>query len=370
MTPEATTAETGLITTPTEAGPERPPGRGIGRAAEAVVRSVVPVLLALVAGGLVLLALGANPVTFYRNIWSGGMELTAWQDTVMRMAPLLLIACGLIFVFKAGIWNLGIDGQFLLAAAVIAGIGPAMIGSIPDWLLFVILFVVAAIVGAVWTIVPALLRAYYGVNEIITTLMMTFLGTSLANVLVKLVFLDPGTTVPQTRTLPVEDRLPRLFDTTISSGLLLGLVAIVAVHLMMTRTDFGLKLRIVGANPRAAVHAGLGVPSLTVAVFAISAGLAGLAGAVDIIGVQGNVRADWNPGYGLAVIPMVFLARFNGFAAILYVLLLSVLSIGGESAARRLGVPNHFTLVLVATVLIVLAIAEWLDHRFQQARRA
>ena len=199
---------------------------------------------------------------------------------------------------------------------------------------------------------------------------MTFLGTSLANVLVKLVFRDPGTTVPQTRTLPVEDRLPRLLDTTVTSGLLFGLAAIIIVHLVMTRTAFGLKLRIVGANPRAAIHAGLAVPGLTIAVFAISAGLAGLAGAVDIIGVQGNVRADWNPAYGLAVIPAVFLARMNGFAAIGFVFLLSVLSIGGESAARRLGVPNHFTLVLVSIVLIVLALAEYVDHRYNQSRKA
>ena len=108
----------------------------------------------------------------------------------------------------------------------------------------------------------------------------------------------------------------------------------------MTRTAFGLKLRVVGANPRAAVHAGLPVPRLTVAVFAISAALVGLAGAVEILGVQGNVRADWNPAYGLPVIPLVFLARFNGFAVIAFVFLFSVLSIGGESAARRLGVPQ------------------------------
>jgi simple sugar transport system permease protein len=114
----------------------------------------------------------------------------------------------------------------------------------------------------------------------------------------------------------------------------------------------------------------LRVPLLTVAVFAISAGLIGMAGAIDIIGVQGNVRADWNPAYGLAVIPVVFLARMNGFAAIGFVFLLSVLSIGGESAARRLGVPQHFTLVLVSIVLITLAMTEYLDHRFNQARKA
>ena len=90
----------------------------------------------------------------------------------------------------------------------------------PAWLALLCAFLIATAVAMIWSLVPALLRAYQGVNEIITTLMMTFLGTSLANVLVKLVFLDPGTTVPQTRTLPVDDRLPRLFDTTITSGLL------------------------------------------------------------------------------------------------------------------------------------------------------
>ena len=251
-----------------------------------------------------------------------------------------------------------------------AASAPLLVMVMPVWLALVIAFVLAALVGMVWSLLPALLRAYYGVNEIITTLMMTFLGVSLANAMVKLVFLDPGTTVPQTRTLAVEDRLPRLFDTTISSGLILGLVAVVAVHLVMTRTAFGLRLRVVGANPRAAVHAGLNVPHLTIAVFALSAALAGLGGAVDILGVQGNVRADWNPAYGLLVIPMVFLARLNGFATIGFVLLLSVLSIGGESAARRIGVPNHFTLVLIATVLIVLAIVEYVDSRYLSARRS
>jgi MoxR-like ATPase len=118
-----------------------------------------------------------------------------------------------------------------------------------------------------------------------------------------------------------------------------------------------------GASPRAAIHAGLPVPILTVAVFAISGALAGLAGATEVLGVHGNVRADWNPAYGLAVIPLVFLARFNGFASIAFVFLFWVLSIGGESAARRLGVPHFFTLVVIAILLVMLALAEHLDQR-------
>ena len=363
MTPEATTAEAGLITSPTEAGPERPPGRGIGRAAEAVVRSVVPVLLALVAGGLVLLALGANPVTFYRNIWSGGVELTAWQDTVMRMAPLLLIACGLIFVFKAGIWNLGIDGQFLLASAVIAGIGPSMFGSIPDWLLFLILFVVAAVVGAVWTLVPALLRAYYGVNEIITTLMMTFIGINLANILIKGPFQDTASNVPQTEAIPFTNLLPTIPGTRIHVGVIVAGVGAIVTWYVMSRTSLGLRLAIHGANARAAAHVGISVPRLIVVSFLVSGAFIGLAAASEILGIWGYVRADWNPAFGLLVVPLVFLARFNAIAVIPFVAFLALLTIGGDYATQEAGVSNEFTLLLVGLILLFMGVTELLGRR-------
>ncbi|MDQ3558069.1 MAG: ABC transporter permease [Pseudomonadota bacterium] len=326
--------------------------------------TVLPIVLAIVLSGLVLIAFGVDPVAYYAYVARRGLlSWLGFEATATRMAPLLFLAASLIVAFRAGIWNLGIDGQFLLAAVVVGASAPVLIDFMPGWLALTICFVLAAAVGAAWSVVPALLKAYQGVNEIITTLMMTLLSVSFANVLVKLFFLDPATTVPQTRTLPVADRLPRLFDTTISSGLLLGLVAVIGVHLVMTRTAFGLKLRLVGASPRTAVHVGLSVPRLTLAVFAISAALAGLAGAVDILGVHGNVRADWNPAYGLTVIPLVFLARFNGYAAIAFVFLFSVLAIGAESASRRLGVPHFFTFVVVGILLVVLALVEYLDAR-------
>ncbi len=331
---------------------------------ERISLALGPIAVALLLAGIILIAAGVNPVSYYAYVLQRG--LFSWiglQQTMTRMAPLLFIAASLIVAFRAGIWNLGTDGQFLLGAVTAAAAAPLLVTVIPVWLAVLLSMVLATAVAMLWSLLPALLRAYQGVNEIITTLMMTFLGISFANVLVKLVFLDPATTVPQTRTLAVEDRLPRLFDTTITSGVLMGLAVVIAVHLMMTRTAFGLRLRVVGANPRAAQHAGLNVPALTVSVFAISAGLAGLAGAIDILGVYGNVRADWNPAYGMAVIPVVFLARMNGFAAIAFVFLFSILSIGGESAARRLGVPQDFTLVFVAITLIVLALAEYIAQR-------
>jgi ABC-type uncharacterized transport system permease subunit len=326
-------------------------------------RVLIPVAMALLVGGLILLVLGKDPLDYYGFVLQ--RSLLRWggaQETVTRMAPLLLIAAGLIVAFRAGIWNLGGDGQFLLAAVASAALAPALAADLPRALNLVVCMIVGASVGALWSMIPAVLKARYGINEIITTLMMSFLGTSLANVLIKLVLRDPDTTVPQTRSLGVDDRLPRLFGTTIHCGLVLAILAVVLVHLLMTRTAFGLKLQVLGANRAAAVHAGLRVERLTIAAFALSAGLIGLAGAVEVLGVWGSVRADWNPAFGLLVVPLVFLARFNGYAVIGFTLFFSALMVGGESAARRVGVPQHYVLVLVALLLLFLALVEYLDQ--------
>ncbi|MDA0229762.1 MAG: ABC transporter permease [Proteobacteria bacterium] len=336
-----------------------------------VSRVLLPIVLALVVGGLILLALGKDPLAYYDCVLQRGLfSWSGFQQTVIRSAPLLLIASGLIVAFRAGIWNLGVDGQFLLAAVASAALAPLLISSLPSWLTIVICCAVSILVAMTWSLVPAFLKIRYGLNEIITTLMMTFLGISLANVLVKLPFNDPTNSVPQTMTLPVADRLGRLFDTTIHSGIIIALAAVFAVHFVMTRTAFGLRLQIVGANPRAAKHAGLSVGRLTYATFALSAGLTGLGGAVEILGVWGTMRADWNPAYGLLVVPLVFLARFNGIAVIGFTLFFAILMIGGESASRKLGVPNFYVLVLVALLLIFLALVEYLDHLSRQRRRA
>lgn len=328
-----------------------------------------PLLAALVVTAGVLAVLGVDPAAYFAQVVQRGLlSPSGLQAALTRMAPLLFIAASLILAFRAGIWNLGGDGQYLLGAVVAAALAPSLAQALPLWLAWAACFAAAAVVGAAWSALPAWLRAFRGVNEVVSSLMMSFLGLSLANVLIKFALQDPATTVPQTLTLPVAERLPRLPGGTVSSGVVLGLAAVLAVHWVMTRTAIGLRFRTVGLNARAAAHAGLDVPKLTLAVFALSAGLAGLAGAVDVLGVQGNVRADWNPAYALMVVPLVFLARFNGFGAIVFVFLFSVLSVGGESAARRLGVPNFVTLIIVAILLIALAAGEALDQAAARRR--
>jgi general nucleoside transport system permease protein len=343
--------------------PVSPSRRFVADALDVVVRSIVPVLLALGAGAILLLALGRDPITFYSNVWKGGIQLTSWQDSAIRAAPLLLIAVGLVVVFRANIWNLGYNGQFLLGAALISGLGPHLVGSEPRWLALLVLFLVAGGAGAAWTLVPALLKARYETNEIITTLMMSFIGIGVANILIKGPFQDPSVNIPQTRVLPLNKMLPSIPGTRIHVGVLVALAAALIVHFVLTRTAFGLRLQILGANPLAARHVGVRVPRLIVMSFLVSGLLVGMAAAADILGTWGYVRANWNPAYGDTVIPFVFLARLNALALIPFVVFYAVLSTGGDLATQQANLSTDFLLVLVALILLFMTVIEYLGRR-------
>jgi ABC-type uncharacterized transport system permease subunit len=347
-------------------GRSTPSGEHAGRLVElgtAVVRSVVPVVLALLAGALLLVVLGRSPVRFYSDVWRYGVETSNWQNSAVLMAPLVLIATGLIVVFRANIWNLGYDGQYLLGATLVAGFGPFMLAHWPAPLAYVVLFLLAGAAGALWTVLPALLRAFYGTNEIITTLMMSFIGIGVANVLIKGPFQDPSVDIPQTKTIPFTKMLPDIPHTLIDDGFLVAIGLALAVHYVLTRSSFGLRLQIFGANTRAAAHVGMSPRRLIVSAFLWSGFLVGLAAAVDILGLWSYVRANWNPSYGNTVIPFVFLARLNVLAVIPFVAFYSVLATGGDLATQQVNLPTDFLLVLVALILVFMTVIEFAGRR-------
>jgi ABC-type uncharacterized transport system permease subunit len=347
------------------AAPHRPTSRSnrAERMLDIVIRSIVPVALALGAGAVLLLALGVNPVTFYRNIWEGGVANGAWQDSAIAMAPFLLIAAGLTLIFRANIWNLGYNGQFLLAAAFVSGFAPSLVTKVPLWIAFTLLFLLAGAVGASWTIVPGVLKARYGTNEIITTLMMSFIGIDIASLLIKGPFHDPTTPLPQTAVIPFDKMLPSIPGTRVHVGLLVAFAAILVVHFLLTRTSWGLRLQIMGANPRAARHFGIDLPRLIIVAFLASGFLIGMAAAADILGLWGYIRTDWNPAYGDTIIPFVFLARLNALAVIPFIAFFSVLYTGGSLAAQQANITSDFLYVLVGLILLFMTVIEYLGRR-------
>jgi general nucleoside transport system permease protein len=349
----------------------RPRGAQLGRVGDFVLRSILPLVLALGTGAVILSAIGVDPIQYYKDVYSGGVQFAAWQDSLMRVAPLLLMAVGLIVAFRAGIWNLGMDGQFLLAAAVISGVGSRFEERLPNTINLAVLFLIAGAVAAAWTIVPAVLKARYELNEIITTLMMSFIAINLAQILVKGPFQDPSTTTPQTRALDFTALLPSIPGTESSSrrwpgvhvGLVVAVVAALVVWFLMSRTSLGLRLQVLGASMRSARHMGLDVPRLIIVAFLLSGMFVGFAAATEILGVKGYQRADWDPAFGLWVVPLVFLARLHAIGVIPYVALLSLASIGGDYAAQNAGLTPKFTLLLVGLTLLFMALTEWIARR-------
>lgn len=333
------------------------------RLIDGLILAIGPVILALLTCAVLLAILGRDPAAFYRDILQGGvLRASGLQDSITRMAPVLLIAAGLIVAFRASLWNLGSDGQYLLAVAMVAGIGPWLVTTIPAPLAWIVLALVAMAVGAAWTLIPALLKARHGLNEIVTTLMMTFIGVGIANVLVKGPFKGPQM-VPQTAVIPADAMLLDLPGTTIHIGVIVALIVVVIVHVALTRTSFGTRLDVLGANPRAAVHMGINVPRLIVVAFLVSGALIGLAAAIDIVGVFGYMRSDWNPAYGLKVVPLVFLARLNVLLVIPFAAFFGVLSIGGDYATRRAELPSEFILLVVGLMLVFMVVTQYFSAR-------
>lgn len=333
-----------------------------------IVRTVAPILLALVCGGLIILALGVDPILFYRDVLAYGIAGDGWQQTLVAMGPLLLVALGLIIAFRAQLWNLGYGGAYVLAAAVVAGVAPDVLGALPFALGVLVLFALAFATGALLAVLPAVLKARHGTTEIITSLMVSFAAIGVANLLVKGPLRDTSVTLPQTRVLDSGLMLPYLPGTRVHIGIVIALGLAILLHIVLTRSSFGLQIDVLGASPKAAAHAGIAVNRLIVVVMLLSSGVIALGAAVDMLGLWGYMRADWNPGYGDKILPFVFLARLNPLGAIPLVAIYAVLATGGTLAAQRAGLSVDFLLVIVALILFFMTVIEMLGTRRELGR--
>lgn len=335
-------------------------------------RSVIPLLssalavvVAFLVGAIFLLIVGKDPFEAYKLLVSRGLGSSfAVTETLIKMAPLLMVSAGLVLALKASVWNIGIDGQFLFGASLVGITAAKLVGILPPVPMLVISAFVGFVGGAVWGIVPALLKVRYGLNEIITTIMMNYVAIYVTSWLVKGPFKDPAVVPPQTPLIPKEFRLPPLPFTRVHVGVLVGLLVVLLVYLMFRNTTLGFKLMVVGRSRNAAIHAGMPVNRLVVLALLLSAGLAGLAGANDVLGVKGLFQGEWNPAYGLTGFALTFLARLNGLLVIPFTYFFAFLLFGGEMMARTARIPSFFVEFLEGLMLVFFAVAVCVERRY------
>ena len=294
------------------------------------VLSLVSIICSLITGGIILLIIGKDPVLYFSHLFARGMGTSLGViETVIKMAPLLIISAGLLSCFSAGLWNIGVEGQFLIGAMLTGWAAPPLSAALPYPIYLVGALLLGMIGGMAWILIPAVLKARSDINEIITTLMMSWVAINLVTWLVKGPINDLSTVPAQTTLIPLVDRMPNIPFTRIHIGLIMGLIGILAVHWMVRQTVLGYQFRVMQANKKAARHSGMSVPRLTIFSLLISGGFAGLAGACDVLAIKGLFQSSWNPHYGMTAIPLVFLARLNGWAVIPLAFFFAFLAVGG-----------------------------------------
>jgi simple sugar transport system permease protein len=257
--------------------------------------------------------------------------------------------------------NIGVEGQFLIGAMLTGWSAPMLAAAMPYPIYLIAVLLLGIAGGMAWILIPAVLKSQSDINEIITTLMMSWVAINLVTWLVKGPINDPTTVPAQTILIPSIYRLPLIPFTRIHLGLFIGLVSLLAMHWMIRRTTLGYQFRVMSANNKVARHVGMNVPRLGVYSLLISGGFAGLAGACDVLAIKGLFQGGWNPQYGMSAIPLVFLARLNGWAVIPLAFFFSFLAVGGEFVARDLGVPAFFVHVVEGMTLLFFAASEYIE---------
>lgn len=304
-------------------------------------------------------------------LWNGafGSWTVIASGTLVRATPLLLAGLAVIVAFRAGILNIGAEGQLLLGAsaatAVALSLGPSLGGAG-----VLVALLAGMLAGGAWAVVPAVLRLRFGVLEVISTIMLNVVALNLTGLLVRGALQEPTHTFPQSAILDTAMRLPRVaHGTRLHAGVVLAGVMALVLAWVLRFTAPGFRLRMTGANPDAAASAGLvDVSRVMLSAFVASGALAGLAGAVEVTGVTFALYENLSPGYGYTAIAVALLARLNPVAAIGSALVFGALEAGASAMQRDAQVPAGMVGVVEACVILVLLASEWVARRVAERR--
>jgi simple sugar transport system permease protein len=285
------------------------------------------------------------------------------------MVPLALAGLAVSVAFRAGILNIGAEGQLLVGAAAATAIGGALIG-VPRFVGIPVMLITGAIAGGAWAAIAGALRLRFGVLEVISTIMLNFVAQYLTGWLVRGPLQEPTRVNPQSATLAPELQLPMLLDgTRLHAGVLLMIVVAIAVWWWLRSTASGFRVRAVGATVTAAASAGgIDVPHALFGAFLVSGLLAGFAGSVEYTGITYALYENFSPGYGYTAIAVALLARLHPLGVLATALLFGALEAGANAMQRDAGVPSVVVSVVEALlILLVLAADRWRSSRVDEA---
>jgi ABC-type uncharacterized transport system permease subunit len=323
-------------------------------------------LMAALLFALFLIAIGKSPLDFVAYVWRGGFGTAfSFQNTLQRSSPLILTALAVAIPARIGLIMIGAEGALVLGGFAAAAIAVPMIGVVPPLLTLPIMVIAGAAVGALWVGIAGYLRYARGVNETISSLLLTYIGIAIMNFFVEGVLRDAtNPNKPSTKPLGDAYMVGKIPGTDVHWGFAVGVVFAIALYILMTRTTFGFAARVTGGNFRAALAQGLPVGRLIVSCAMIAGGCAGLAGFFEVAAIQGRANASLAAGYGFTGILVSFLARHNPLVIVPVAILFGGLVASGGLIQRRMDLPDATVLVLQGLIFVVLLTSETLYGRF------
>jgi simple sugar transport system permease protein len=339
------------------------------RASAGAVIAVLAVAAALVA------AAGAPIAQTFGLMWNGAFgSVFALSETLTRAIPLMLTGLAATVAFKARLFNIGAEGQLYAGAVAAVAVGGGAIDA-PAPLLFALMLAAAMVAGALLLLGPAMMKLWWGVDEVVSTLLMNFIVLLGVGALLDGPMKDAAAMGwPQSVALLGDLELSKLIaQTRVHTGLLWSLGAAVALWVLLRFTTLGFDIRALGANARAAAFAGVPVTRTMVLVALLSGGLAGLAGAIEVAGRTSYVTLDMSPGYGYTGIVIAMLAALHPLAVVGASVLVAGVLVGADSMSRTMGVPSYLADVVVASALLAVLTASMLTRyrlRFDRVARA
>jgi ABC-type uncharacterized transport system permease subunit len=332
-------------------------------AAWSAASPLLALAITVVIGMALFAALGKDPVAGLRVFfWEPMRDARAWSELLLKATPLLLIGLGLAIGFRSNVWNIGAEGQFIIGAVFASGTALALAGA--AWPVWPVVLLAGVVGGWLWAAITALLRDRFHANEILVSLMLVYVAVQVLNYLVYGPWKDPmGFNFPQTQRFDPQAMVPRLFaGLRLHWGLVMALVAVVAVWVFLFRTRAGFAQQVGGLAPAAARYAGFSSRRALWVAMGVTGALAGLAGALEVAGPVGQLTPHVPVGYGFAAIIVAFVGRLHPLGIVGSALLMSLFYIGGELAQSRLGLPKSITGVFQGLLLLTLLACDTLIH--------
>lgn len=367
---------------------------------------LVAVLLAFVVGGVILALQGVDPIEAYTSMVVGAFgSKNGLADTLVKATPLLLVGLGIAIAFRGGMINIGAEGQIVMGALFATFLGLQLGDAIPPFLAIVIGLLGGALMGGIWAAIAGLLKAYLSVNEILSTIMLNAIAVQIAYFLLRGPMIDPaeieaGTNIPHSARLSRALDMPRFTDiaqrlgvtgtaddvglsgfaselygvlvepTRLHSGFIFAILMAILVYVFLWRTTIGYRIRAVGLNPHASKYAGISVKSNLILSITLSGILAGLAGAVEILGLHHRMfePAAVSAGYGFSGIVAALLGKLHPLGIIPSSILFGGLLVGGDKMQRAMQVPQVLITAILGLVVLFVVSTDYFARRYERWR--